>query len=151
MEVIPSRKISISIGDRHKHLSPALLIRSCTLNLGMLLIGSQIAHQSRVGVLRSRWFDHRSRAWCKPKQYPTRPQAPTSLFRWPQVRTPRPRKVAAMMMGACQKCLHAAYERNRHPPGKLYQRWIDDCIAQVKNVSCGSRCDDRPEEALLAV
>jgi hypothetical protein len=62
MEVIPSRKISISIGDRHKHLSPALLIRSCTLNLGMLLTGSQIAHQSRVGVLRSRWFDHRSRS-----------------------------------------------------------------------------------------
>jgi glutathione S-transferase len=38
-----------------------------------------------------------------------------------------------MMMGACQKCLHAAYERNRRPPEKLYQRWIDDCIAQVKN------------------
>jgi glutathione S-transferase len=38
-----------------------------------------------------------------------------------------------MMMGACQKCLHAAYERNRRPPEKLYQPWIDDCIAQVKN------------------
>lgn len=42
-------------------------------------------------------------------------------------------KVAAMMMGACEKCLHAAYERNRRPPEKLYQPWIDDCIAQVKN------------------
>jgi glutathione S-transferase len=38
-----------------------------------------------------------------------------------------------MMMGACQKCLHAAYERNRRQPEKLYQLWIDDCIAQVKN------------------
>jgi len=42
-------------------------------------------------------------------------------------------KVAAIMMGACEKCLHAAYERNRRPPEKLYLPWIDDCIAQVKN------------------
>ena len=42
-------------------------------------------------------------------------------------------RVAAMMMGACEKCLHAAYERNRCPPEKLYQPWIDDCIAQVRN------------------
>jgi glutathione S-transferase len=42
-------------------------------------------------------------------------------------------KVAAMMMGACEKCLHAAYERNRRPGEKLHQPWIDDCIAQVKN------------------
>ena len=42
-------------------------------------------------------------------------------------------KVAAMMMGACEKCLHAAYERNRRPPEKLHQPWIDDCMAQVKN------------------
>jgi glutathione S-transferase len=28
-------------------------------------------------------------------------------------------RVAAMMMGACEKCLHAAYERNRRPPEKL--------------------------------
>src|SRR4051794_9676674 len=40
-------------------------------------------------------------------------------------------KVAAMMMGACEKCLHAAYERNRRPPEKLHQPWIDDCMAQV--------------------
>jgi hypothetical protein len=31
-----------------KRLSPALLIRSRTLNLGMLLSGQQIAHQSNV-------------------------------------------------------------------------------------------------------
>lgn len=42
-------------------------------------------------------------------------------------------KVAAMMMGACEKCLHAAYERNRRPPEKLHQPWIDDCMAQVKS------------------
>jgi glutathione S-transferase len=40
-------------------------------------------------------------------------------------------KVAAMMMGACEKCLHAAYERNRRPPEKLHQPWIDDCMAQA--------------------
>jgi glutathione S-transferase len=42
-------------------------------------------------------------------------------------------KVSALMMGACEKCLHAAYERNRRPPEKQYQPWIEDCIAQVKN------------------
>ena len=42
-------------------------------------------------------------------------------------------KVAAMMMGACEKCLHAAYERNRRPPEKIHQPWIDDCMAQVRN------------------
>jgi glutathione S-transferase len=36
-------------------------------------------------------------------------------------------------MGPCEKCLHAAYEGNRRPPERLYQPWIDDCIAQVKN------------------
>jgi glutathione S-transferase len=42
-------------------------------------------------------------------------------------------KIAALMMGACEKCLHAAYERNRRPPEKVYQPWIDDCMAQAKN------------------
>lgn len=42
-------------------------------------------------------------------------------------------KIAAMMMGACEKCLHGAYERNRRPPEKLHQPWIDDCMAQVKH------------------
>ena len=42
-------------------------------------------------------------------------------------------RVAAMMMGACEKCLHAAYERNRRPPEKLHQPWIDDCMAQVRS------------------
>lgn len=47
-------------------------------------------------------------------------------------------KLAALMMGACDKGLHAAYERNHHPPEKVYQPWIDDCMAQMR-------------EALLAV
>ncbi len=42
-------------------------------------------------------------------------------------------KVAAIMMGACDKGLQAAYERNRRPPEKLHQPWFDDCMAQVAN------------------
>lgn len=42
-------------------------------------------------------------------------------------------KVAAMMMGACEKCLHAAYEGNHRPPEKVHQPWIDDCMAQAAN------------------
>jgi len=42
-------------------------------------------------------------------------------------------KLAAMMMGACDKALQAAYERNHHPPEKVHQPWIDDCLAQVAN------------------
>jgi glutathione S-transferase len=34
-------------------------------------------------------------------------------------------------MGACDKGLHAAYERNHHPPEKVHQPWIDDCMAQM--------------------
>jgi glutathione S-transferase len=40
-------------------------------------------------------------------------------------------KVAALMMGARDKLLAAAYDRNRRPPEKLHQPWIDDCIAQA--------------------
>lgn len=42
-------------------------------------------------------------------------------------------KVAAMMMGTCDKLLAAAYERNRKPPDKVHQPWIDDCVAQATN------------------
>ena len=42
-------------------------------------------------------------------------------------------KVAAIMMGACDKGLQAAYERNHRPPEKLHQPWIDDCTAQMAN------------------
>jgi glutathione S-transferase len=40
-------------------------------------------------------------------------------------------KISAILMGACDKGLQAAYERNHHPPEKLHQPWIDDCMAQV--------------------
>ena len=40
-------------------------------------------------------------------------------------------KIGALMMGACEKGLQAAYERNHHPAEKLHQPWIDDCIAQM--------------------
>jgi glutathione S-transferase len=40
-------------------------------------------------------------------------------------------RVAALMMGACDKGLHAAYERNHHPPEKVHQPWIDDCTTQM--------------------
>jgi len=40
-------------------------------------------------------------------------------------------KLAAIMMGACEKGLQAAYTRNHTPPEKLHQPWIDDCKAQV--------------------
>lgn len=42
-------------------------------------------------------------------------------------------KVAAIMMGACEKLLAAAYERNHRPPEKVHQPWRDDCIAQATN------------------
>ena len=42
-------------------------------------------------------------------------------------------RVAALMMGACDKLLQAAYERNHRPPEKVHQPWIDDCMAQAAN------------------
>lgn len=42
-------------------------------------------------------------------------------------------RVAALMMGACDKLLQAAYERNHRPPEKVHQPWIDDCVAQAVN------------------
>ena len=42
-------------------------------------------------------------------------------------------RVSALMMGACDKGLQAAYERNHHPPEKQHQPWIDDCLAQTSN------------------
>jgi glutathione S-transferase len=40
-------------------------------------------------------------------------------------------RASAMMMGACDKGLHAAYAVNHTPPEKLHQPWIDDCLAQM--------------------
>ena len=42
-------------------------------------------------------------------------------------------RVAALMMGACDKGLQAAYHRNHTPKEKQHQPWIDDCLAQVGN------------------
>ncbi|MGE0423526.1 MAG: glutathione S-transferase family protein [Reyranellaceae bacterium] len=42
-------------------------------------------------------------------------------------------KLAAMMMGACDKGLQAAYHRNHTPKEKWHQPWIDDCMAQMAN------------------
>ncbi len=41
-------------------------------------------------------------------------------------------KIAAIMMGACDKGLQAAYHRNHTPVEKRHQPWIDDCMAQVR-------------------
>ena len=40
-------------------------------------------------------------------------------------------RVAALMMGACDKLLAAAYERNHRPADKVHQPWRDDCIHQA--------------------
>jgi glutathione S-transferase len=40
-------------------------------------------------------------------------------------------KAAAIMMGACDKALQAAYHRNHTPVEKRHQPWVDDCTAQV--------------------
>jgi glutathione S-transferase len=40
-------------------------------------------------------------------------------------------KVVAIMMGACDKALQAAYHRNHTPVEKRHQPWVDDCTAQV--------------------
>ena len=42
-------------------------------------------------------------------------------------------KVAALMMGACDKGLQAAYHRNHVPGDRRHQPWIDDCLLQMAN------------------
>lgn len=58
-------------------------------------------------------------------------------------------KVAALMMGACDKGLHAAYERNHHPPEKVHQPWIDDCVAQMKTALAAVEAMVEPGPYLL--
>lgn len=41
-------------------------------------------------------------------------------------------RATALMTGACDKGLQAAYERNHHPAEKVHQPWIDDCMTQMK-------------------
>lgn len=59
-------------------------------------------------------------------------------------------RVAALMMGACDKLLAAAYERNHHPPEKVHQPWMDDCIAQATHaLSAVDAMIDSPRRYLL--
>jgi glutathione S-transferase len=58
-------------------------------------------------------------------------------------------KVAAMMMGACEKFLHAAYERNQRPAEKRHQPWIDDCIAQATNALAAVEAIIDPQQTYL--
>lgn len=58
-------------------------------------------------------------------------------------------RIAAMMMGACDKGLHAAYERNHHPPEKVHQPWIDDCLAQMKTALAAIDAIAEPGQYLL--
>ena len=42
-------------------------------------------------------------------------------------------RLAAIMIGACDKGLQAAYHRNHTPVERLHQPWVDDCMAQVRS------------------
>ena len=53
------------------------------------------------------------------------------------------------MMGACEKCLHAAYEGNHRPPEKVHQPWIDDCMAQAANALCAIEAMTEPKQQYL--
>lgn len=58
-------------------------------------------------------------------------------------------KVAAMMMGACDKGLQAAYHRNHTPKEKWHQPWIDDCMAQMANALAAVDAMVKPDEPYL--
>jgi len=58
-------------------------------------------------------------------------------------------RVAALMMGACDKGLHAAYERNHHPAGKVHQPWITDCTLRMKHALAAVEAMAEPRGYLL--
>jgi len=58
-------------------------------------------------------------------------------------------RLAALMMGACDKGLHAAYERNHHPPEKVHEPWIDDCMAQMRNALAAAETMVEPGQDYL--
>jgi glutathione S-transferase len=60
-------------------------------------------------------------------------------------------KVAAMMMGACDKGLQAAYHRNHVPIEKRHQPWIDDCMAQVVNALAAVEAMVDPSQPYLVL
>jgi len=58
-------------------------------------------------------------------------------------------KASALLMGACDKLLHAAYERNRRPPEKLHQPWFDDCVAQATEALTAVEAMMDPDKSFL--
>ena len=58
-------------------------------------------------------------------------------------------KVAAMMMGACDKGLQAAYHRNHTPKEKWHKPWIDDCMAQMTNALAAVEAMVQPDAPYL--
>jgi glutathione S-transferase len=58
-------------------------------------------------------------------------------------------RVAALMMGACDKLLHAAYERNHRPAEKVHEPWRDDCIAQATSALAAVDATVDPDELYL--
>ena len=58
-------------------------------------------------------------------------------------------RLAALMMGACDKGLQAAYERNHHPVEKVHQPWIDDCMAQMATALAAVEAMIDPEQRFL--
>lgn len=46
-------------------------------------------------------------------------------------------RAAALAVGACEKLLQAAYERNHRPPEKVHEPWREDCIAQAEHALDG--------------
>ncbi|MBM3619422.1 MAG: glutathione S-transferase family protein [Alphaproteobacteria bacterium] len=60
-------------------------------------------------------------------------------------------KIAAMMMGACDKGLQAAYHRNHTPKEKWHQPWIDDCMAQMTSALAAVEAMARPDEPYLSL
>ena len=58
-------------------------------------------------------------------------------------------RLASLMMGACDKGLHAAYERNHHPPEKVHLPWINDCKMRMKNALKAVDAMAEPDRYLL--
>ncbi|MBX3503537.1 MAG: glutathione S-transferase family protein [Alphaproteobacteria bacterium] len=58
-------------------------------------------------------------------------------------------RVAAVMMGACDKGLQAAYHRNHTPQEKWHRPWIDDCMAQMTNALTAVEAMARADEPHL--
>ncbi len=58
-------------------------------------------------------------------------------------------RLASLMMGACDKGLHAAYERNHHPPEKVHLPWINECTMRMKNALKAVDAMAAPDQFLL--